>query len=49
MDGAGKRYRNLANRCRQSATASPSDKHRAALMRMARGYDRRANELEFDG
>ncbi len=47
MDHPGKRYRTLADRCRQSATASPSDTHRAALLRMARGYDRRANELEF--
>ena len=48
MDYPGKRYRTLADRCRQSAIAAPSEANRSALLKMARGYDRRALEYETD-
>lgn len=47
MERAGLRYKNLASRCRQSAaTAPPTEK--AALLRMAEAYDRRAEDLEAE-
>ena len=49
MNGPGVRYRVLATRCRQSAEVSQVAANRDALLRMARGYDRRANEVEYEG
>ena len=46
MERAGLRYKNLASRCRQSASVSDSPPERAALLRMAEAYDRRAGEIE---
>jgi hypothetical protein len=46
MDRPGVRYRVLAARCRQSAEVSADKTDKAALLRMARGYDRRAIEVE---
>ena len=46
MDRPGVRYRVLATRCRQSAEVSADKADKAALLRMARAYDRRAFELE---
>jgi hypothetical protein len=48
MDRPGMRYRNLANRCRQTAARSQSPADKVALLRMAEGYDRRADDLEKD-
>ena len=47
MERAGLRYKNLASRCRQSA-ASGTPPEKAALLRMAEAYDRRAEELEAE-
>ena len=41
MDLPGLRYRNLATRCRHSATVAPNTQDRAALLTMAIAYDRR--------
>jgi hypothetical protein len=46
MEGPGVRYRILAARCRRCAEASAGSAARAALLRMARGYDRRAFDVE---
>ena len=46
MDRPGMRYRNLARRCRQIAGARKATSDKAALLRMADAYDRRAVELE---
>ena len=48
MERAGLRYKNLASRCRQSAGVSESPPEKAALLRMAEAYDRRAEELEAE-
>jgi len=48
MERAGLRYKNLASRCRQSASVSDSPLERAALLRMAEAYDRRAGEIEAE-
>ena len=48
MDRPGLRYRNLARRCREAATAREIMSDKAMLLRMADGYDRRAVELEED-
>ena len=48
MDLSGKRYRTLASRCRQSADVAGSD-DRAALLRMATAYDRKAADIEDAG
>ena len=48
MDLPGMRYRILATRCRQSAGSTKTDGEKAALLQMARNYDRRADEIESD-
>ena len=48
MARAGLRYKNLASRCRQSAAASDKSPEKAALIRMAEAYERRAEELEAE-
>ena len=48
MDLPGMRYRILATRCRQSAVSTKTDGEKAALLQMARNYDRRADEIESD-
>jgi len=48
MDLPGMRYKILATRCRQSAESAGKPEERAALLRMARGYDRRASEIESE-
>jgi hypothetical protein len=48
MERAGLRYKNLASRCRRSADASTINPEKAALLRMADAYDRRAEELEAE-
>ena len=48
MEQAGLRYKNLASRCRQSAAASDTHSEKAALLRMAEAYDRRAQDLEAE-
>ena len=48
MDRPGVRYRNLADRCRQIAATSASPVDKVALLRMAEGYDRRADDLDKD-
>ena len=42
----GMRYKILATRCRQSAAKLQSSDEQAALLKMARGYERRAQEIE---
>lgn len=46
MGQPGGRYRELATRCRASALRASTAPARAALMRMADGYDARAAALE---
>jgi hypothetical protein len=48
MERPGSRYRALANRCRQSAEAAEGDDRVALLLQMARGYERRAQDLEVE-
>lgn len=48
MDLPGMRYRILATRCRQSAVSTKTNGEKAALLQMARNYDRRADEIESD-
>lgn len=48
MDLPGMRYRILATRCRQSAASTRTDGEKAALLQMAKNYDRRADEIESD-
>ena len=42
----GARYKVLATRCRASATACEDSAAKAALLRMAGAYDRRAIEVD---
>ena len=46
MDIPGTRYKILATRCRQSAAKLQKSQEQAALLKMARGYERRAQEIE---
>ena len=48
MDLPGMRYRILATRCRQSAGSTRTEGEKAALLKMATSYDRRADEIESD-
>jgi hypothetical protein len=45
MSKPGKRYQELAVRCRQLAMQSETTNTRAGLLRMADAYERRAAEL----
>jgi hypothetical protein len=45
MDLPGTRYKILATRCRQSAAKLQKSQEQAALLRMARSYERRALEV----
>lgn len=48
MDRPGLRYRNLATKCRHSAANAPRSEERAALLKMATAYDRKAEDIESD-
>ena len=46
QEAGGARYKVLATRCRASAIVCQDDAAKAALLRMAGAYDRRAVEVE---
>lgn len=48
MNRPGLRYRNLATKCRHSAATAPRLQERAALLKMATAYDRKAEDVESD-